>query len=112
MRNALNAPEQQINDVYQYVCHSEAIPAQRTRSKCPLVPRNVSLVRMTTTTAVRVIQNTGAFETESTHCADDYRTKKISQPPIAEWDDLTHFTLFDKRLAQATSPNAPIDNEQ
>ena len=104
----------EIDDVHQYVCHSGAIPAQRTRSKCTLVRRNVSLVHiyMTTTTAVHVIQDTGAFEPESTHRADDYRTTKISQPPTAEWDDPTHFTLFDKRLAQATSPNAPIDNEQ
>ena len=102
----------EIDDIHQYVCHSGAIPAQRTRSKCTLVRRNVSLVRMTTTTAVHVIQDTGAFEPESTHRADDYRTTKISQPPTAEWDDPTHFTLFDKRLAQATSPNAPIDNEQ
>ena len=102
----------EIDDVHQYVCHSGAIPAQRTRSKCTLVPQNVSLVRMTTTTAVHVIQDTGAFEPESTHSADDYRTTKISQPPTAEWDGPTNFTLFDKRLTQVTSPNAPIDNEQ
>ena len=102
----------EIDDVHQYVCHSGAIPAQRTRSKCTLVPQNVSLVRMTTTTAVHVLQDTGAFEPESTHSADDYRTTKISQPPTAEWDGPTNFTLFDKRLAQATLPNAPIDNEQ
>ena len=95
-----------------YVYHSGAIPAQRTRLKCTLVPRNVSLVHMTTTTAVHIIQDTRAFEPASTQCEDDYRTTKISQQPTAEWGDPTNFILFDKRLAQATSPNAPIDNEQ
>ena len=59
----------EIDYVYQYVFHSGTIPAQRTRSKRTLVPRNVSLV---------------SFETESTHCEDDYRTTQLSQPPTTE----------------------------
>ena len=100
-------------------CHSWIIPAQRTRSKCTLVPQNVSIVHMATTTAVHIKQDTRAFESESTHCADDYRTTKISQPPPTESHG-TNFTLFDKGLHPTLINDtlwqypiyAPIGNKQ
>ena len=102
----------EIDDVYQYACHIGTIPAQRTRSKCTLVPRNVSIVPMATTTAVHIKQDTLAFETESTHCADDYRTTKISQPPTTEsTKGLPHPTVTNDTLWQYPI-YAPIDNEQ
>ena len=104
------ARTREIDDVYQYVCHSGTIPAQRTRSKCTLVPQNVSIVPMATTSAVYIKQDTHALRTECTHCANDYRTTKMSQLPTTEsTQGLPHPTVTNDTMYPVY---APIDNEQ
>ena len=95
-----------IDYIYQYVCHSGTIPAQRTRSKRTLVPRYVSLGSMATTTAVHIKQDTRAFETESTHCEDDYRTTQISQPPTTECESPSRTS--EKEVDDAIEADGPL----
>ena len=111
---------EEVDDIYQYVRDGGAVPAPRTRSQSLAVPSNLALVPMAATSAVHVVQDMRAFEPESTDYADGAgRTKKISPPPTAKWDEPKHYTLFEKRLSDPTSPNdtfwedpiyEPIDN--